>query len=212
MKKTCLFCVILVMIVLLSVPAFAAEESHQTEIIALCELPEISVVVPTTAEVFINPYQIPVTIESTTSTAQIVSTPACIENKSKVPMRVGVTVTGTVWENSSLLLSGLPTTGAGAIKRAFVYFEMQASDTATPPQSSWDAAYDAQKHLAVRDFELPERKMVTLSAAGGTKPFGAFRLSGDCSTAPIEAWTEEDGIDVKIVFTFTPLPTWTEIP
>lgn len=204
---------VLALMALLAAPAFAAgADGYRTEITALCELPEISVVVPATAQIFINPYQVPVSIASTESTAQIVSTPASIENKSKVPLQVSVTAVGTVWDGSSLFLTGASTGGTGVIKRAFLYFEMRASAAAVLPQSDWDAAYDAQKHLIVRDFEMPERKMAILSATGGTKPFGAFRITGDCSTAPREAWSEEDGVDVKIAFTFSPLPVWTEIP
>lgn len=214
MKKTCLFFVVLALLLSLTTPALAAGEGgSQTEITALCELPEISVVVPGSAEVFINPYQIPVTIGSTESTAQIVSTPACIENQSEVPVQVGVTAIAEDREgSSSLLLTSSSTGGTGVVKRAFVYFEIQASGTADPPQSIWDAEYDSSKHLAVRSFSLPERKLVTLSAADGACPFGAFRLAGDCTANPREPWTEADGINVKITFTFTPLPTWTEIP
>ena len=213
MKKIGLFCVVLALILSAVSPACAAgTDGGQTVITALCELPEISVVVPATAEGFINPYEMPVTIESGESTAQIISTPACIENQSEVPLRIGVTVTAKVWEGSSLFLSGTSTGGTGTLKRAFVYFEMQASDTAVPPDSIWDAEYDPAKHIIVRPFEMPEKKLAILSAADGDAPYGAFRLSGDCTASPREAWTEDDGIDVKIAFTFTALPTWTEIP
>lgn len=206
MKKTSLFCVALALALTLAAPAYASgSNGFQTEITALCELPEISVTVPATAEVFINPYELPVTIESTESTAQIVSTPACIENQSVVPLQVGVTAVGEVYEGSDLFLTSAPTGGTGVIKRVFVYFEIQASGTANPPQSVWDAEYDSTKHLAVRTFELPARKLVTLSAVDGDSRFGAFRLTGDCSANPRDPWTEGDGINVKIVFTFTPL-------
>lgn len=208
MKKSCLFCVILALMLSITVPALASDGGPQTEITALCLLPEISVIVPASAEVFINPYEIPIDIGSTASTAQIISTPVCIENRSEVPLDVGVTAVATEQEGSgSLLLAGSPTGGTGAIKRVFIYFEMQTSNTATPPQSIWDAEFDSAKHLVVRNFEMPARKMVTLSAVDGDSRFGAFRLAGDCSANPVvDPWTEEDGINVKISFTFTPLP------
>ena len=143
MKKIGLFCVVLALILSAVSPACAAgTDGGQTVITALCELPEISVVVPATAEGFINPYEMPVTIESGESTAQIISTPACIENQSEVPLRIGVTVTAKVWEGSSLFLSGTSTGGTGTLKRAFVYFEMQASDTAVPPDSIWASSHE----------------------------------------------------------------------
>lgn len=215
MKKQGLFCVVLALILSIASPAYAAEAGgNRTVITALCELPEISVVVPTSAEVFINPYELPIDIGSTASTAQIISTPVCIENKSEVPLSVGVTALAEEQEGSgSILLSGSPTGGTGAIKRVFVYFEIQASNTPNPPESIWDAEFDSTKHLVVRNYELPARKLVTLSAADGNSPFGVFRIAGDCSANPIaDPWTEADGINVKISFTFTALPTWTEIP
>lgn len=207
MKRSCLFCVMLSFLLTVPVPARAVGGNTQTTITALCELPEISVVVPATAEVFINPYEIPVDIGPTASTAQIVSTPVCIENRSEVPLDVGVTAFAEEREGSgSLLLTGFPTGGTGAIKRVFIYFEIQASDTADPPQTIWDEAFDPDKHLAVRNFELPARKLVTLSAVDGDHRFGVFRLTGDCAADPIaDPWTEDDGIHVKITFTFTPL-------
>lgn len=214
MKKLCLFCVVLALILSATAPAYAAgDDGSQTVITALCELPEISVVVPATAEVFINPYELPVTIGSTESTAQIVSTPVCIENRSRVPLQVSVAAIAEEREGSdSLLLTGTPTGGTGTIKRAFVYFEIQASSTATPTQSIWDTEFDSNKHLTVRNFSLPERKMVTLSSVNGNSRFGTFRLTGDCTKSPREPWTEKDGINVKITFSFKPLPLWTEAP
>lgn len=209
MKMQGLFCVVLALILSLASPAYATEaDGNRTVITALCELPEISVVVPTSAEVFINPYELPIDIGSTASTAQIISTPVCIENKSEVPLEVGVSAIAEEREgSSSLLLTGASTGGTGAIKRAFVYFEIQATNTADPPASIWDTDFNAEKHLVVRSFELPARKMVTLSAADGDTPYGAFRLTGDCSANPVVgSWTEADGITVKVTFTFTPLP------
>ena len=215
MKKTGLFCVVLALMLSVSAPAAAAGDAgNQTTITALCELPEISVVVPSTAEVLINPYEVPVDIGSIASTAQIISTPVCIENQSEVPISVGVSTLAEEKEGSgSILFSGVPTGGTGAIKRVFMYFEIHASDTANPPQSIWDAAFDSEKHLLVRNFSLPERKMATLSAAGEGKEYGVFRLAGDCSANPVaDPWTEADGVNVKISFSFKPLPAWTEIP
>lgn len=206
MKKSCLFCVMLSLLLTVPVPARAEGGNTQTTITALCELPEISVVVPSSAEVFINPYEIPVDIGSTASTAQIISTPVCIENRSVVPISVAVTAVAEADEGSSLLLTGSPTGGKGVIKRAFVYFEIQASNTSNPPQTIWDDAFDSDKHLVVRNFELPARKMVTLSAVDGDSRFGVFRLTGDCAANPVaDPWNEDDTIHVKISFTFTPL-------
>lgn len=199
MKKKLLLSTVLAL--LLSVPALASD--NFTTIDALCMVPDISVVVPTTAEVFINPYRMPITIEEQETTAQIVSTSATIENKSDVPISVTVTVTGTVNGGSDMTLSSTATGGTGTRKRAFVYFEIQASSGVG--QVAWDSEYDAEKHLVVRTSAKTRENIVTLDAADGANRFGAFRLTGDCTASPRAAWNENDSIDVEIAFTFTPL-------
>lgn len=206
MKKKHLLCLILGLLLSLAAPVYASGSQNSTRIEALCTLPDISVVVPSTAEVFINPYRLPVTVESDETTAQIVSAPACIENRSEVPVSVTVSVTGAVKEGSDLGLVSYPTEGVGTRKRAFVYFEMLASATENLPQSAWSGGYDAEKHLVVRAGVTKSKKnVVILSAADGAEPFGAFRLSGDCVVAPRGGWSEGDGLDVEIAFTFKPL-------
>ena len=212
MKKKVLLCVVLVL--LLSGTAFASGNQHNTEVDTRCNLPEVSVTVPSSAEVFINPYKLPITIESTETTAQIISTPACIENQSEVPISVSVTVTGTIKEESDMRLYSYSTQDpdlALTSKAAFVYFEMQAA--AGLNQASWDSEYDLDKHLVVRSGTSRLKKNIAVIAqADQPKHFGVFRLTGDCVPVPRYPWTEADGIEVEIAFTFAPLPVWTEVP
>lgn len=212
MKKQLLLCAILAL--LLSGTASASGDRYKTAVDTECNLPEISVTVPATAEVFINPYRIPVTIESDETTAQIVSTPAAIENKSEVPISVTATVTAAIKEDSNMRLSSLTTQDPEipmVSKTAFVYFEMQASSSAS--QVDWDSEYDMENHVVLRaGTSRVKRNIVTIAQADKPKHFGAFRLTGDCVAVPRVPWTEADGIDVTIAFTFTALPVWTEIP
>ena len=70
-----------------------------------------------------------------------------------------------------------------------------------------------EKHLTVRSGVSKTKKNIAVIAqADQPKHFGAFRLTGDCVPVPRKGWTEADGIDVEIAFTFNPLPVWTEIP
>lgn len=205
MKKYLLLCAILAL--LLSGTAFASGNQSSTAVDAQCNLPEISVVVPATAEVFINPYRIPITIESSETTAQIVSTPASIENQSEVPISVSVSITGALKEGSNMRLSTATTQDPESplsSKSAFVYFEMHAAPS--PDQTVWDSAYDAEKHHVVRiGASRIKKDMVIIDQADKPNHFGAFRLSGDCVAAPRSPWTEADGINVEIAFTFAPL-------
>lgn len=205
MKKYLLLCAILAL--LLSGTAFASGNQRSTAVDAQCDLPEISVVVPATAEVFINPYRIPITIESSETTAQIVSTPAAIENQSEVPIGVSVSLTGVLKEGSNMRLSTATTQDPEnpvSSKSAFVYFEMHAASG--PNQDVWDSAYDVEKHQVVHVGPSRTRKnMVVIDQADKPNHFGAFRLTGDCVAAPRSPWTEADGINVEITFTFSPL-------
>lgn len=204
MKKTLLLGVILAL--LLSAPASAGTNPFYSRIDALCNLPEISVTVPATSEIFINPYRLSIAVEADETSAQIITAPACIENKSQVPISVSVAATGTVNEGSNLRLVSTTTGGEGTKKQAFIYFEMKASDTSNPPVSFWDAEYNAEKHVIVRvGSGRIKKNIAVLSAVDGTERFGAFRLTGDCTATPYSGWTEDDGISVELTFTFTPL-------
>lgn len=205
MKKKLLLGVILVLLLSLTAPAYAAQNGCTTKIDTLCNLPEIQVTVPATAEVYINPFEIPVEIDGASITEQIVSTPASIENRSDVPLKVTVAVTGGIKAASSMrLVTSSTRGGTSRTKSAFVYFEIQASNSAS--SAVWDSTFNSTKHIVVRDGEgRPVKDVVTLDQAGKPNHFGVFRLTGDCVPTPRDAWTEDDGIDVKIAFTFTPL-------
>lgn len=204
MKKKLLLCMSLALLLSVSAPAFA---SGNTRIDALCNLPEISVIVPATAEVFINPYKLPLSIESDETTAQIVSTPACIENRSKVPISVTATLTCALKEGSDMRLYSTSTQDPDLTltsKGAFVYFEIQAASGLN--QVAWDSEYAMEKHQIVRlGTTRPKKNMAVIAQADQTNHFGVFRLTGDCVAFPKIPWTEADGIDVEIAFTFTPL-------
>lgn len=191
---------------LLTIPARAANDGFHTKFDVPCSMPEVKVSVPATGELLINPYAMAVNMEEDIVRDQIVSIPGCILNESPVPLQVDVTVTGAVKEGSDMALSSLTTKDSGSTKkRAFIYFEIKASDTEEPAASIWDGEYDVEKHLVVRAATRSKKNMVQLGAAEQKGCYGAFRLTGDCIAAPKNAWSEADGIDVEIVFTFTPL-------
>lgn len=211
-----LLCVILTLILLFSAqPAAAAETGNHrsTTITADCRLPNIHVTVPTSGTVYLNPLKLPVSIgDIEVDDEQIISTPACIANMSDAPLQVDVTVTGAVKTDSTMSLAVSPTKGKGTSKSAFVYFEIQASDSEDPDDVEWASAYDKSKHVAVIEgVPITKKDIVRLSAKtlddevadGGYAP---FRLSGDAVETPDEAWTKKDGIIVTVAFTFTPLP------
>ena len=182
--------------------AFALKQAV-THIDALCQVPDVSVKVPSTGDVFINPYKMDVTVNATETDAQIVSTPAAIENESPVPIQVTATATGKVKEGSDMGFSTAPTEGIGTRKKAFLYFEIVATDSID--NAVWADGYDTNKHLAIRAATRTKKNIVTLSESGKAGSVGAFRLAGDCAITPKVPWSDDDGLEVEIAFTFKPM-------
>lgn len=194
-----------VLILATTFPAYASDENgkYSTEIEAECTLPEIVVTLPSTGQIYFNPYKLPVEIDGENTKEQIISEPVSIENESEVPLNVAVTVVGKVKDGSDMALSTTSTQGIGTKKKAFLYFEIKA--VSNPDQVSWDSEYDADKHLIVRTIAKTKKNMVTIGAVDQSNHYGVFRLTGDCVSFPKQGWAETDGIEVEIAFTFTPL-------
>lgn len=201
-KRLCAYLTLLLLSGCFILPAKAGSR-YSTTINAICQLPEIVVTVPATAEVFINPYKMPVAVGSSETPAQIVSTPAAIENKSKVPLRVTATINSIIDPEANMRLSSSSTQGANSGKYAFIYFEMHA--VSDPDQVAWDSEFNREKHILVLGGESRPQDMIILDQADKPNHFGAFRITGDCTLDPRIPWTEHDKLDVSITFTFTPL-------
>lgn len=209
-KKVIAFCMAVLMLVLAS-PALAEGTNTKTKIDATTLVPEIIVVtVPTNANVVINPYELPVEINHESVTDQIITTPVSLWNQSAAPIKVSVAVGCKVKEGSNLYMVPYSTKQSPTtIKRVFAYFEIQP--TSDPDRVSWDSEYDSSKHLVVRDG-MSRKNIVTLDAGDANAPssnkcYGAFRLTGDCVSNPKNEWTEQDGIDVVLTFSFALAPT-----
>lgn len=218
MKRKRLLCAVMALVLLFSAnPAALASNagnSRSTVIsVSKVRLPVIQVLIPTTGKVYVNPFKIPITIGSNDeeSDDQIVSLPSSIVNNSEVPVDVDITVLGSVKEGSDMHLVTSPTRGSGTAKNAFVYFEVQQADTEDLDDVTWDPAYDSSKHVVVvegvvqnypRTLTLPPRTLEGEIAPGGYAP---FRLTGDAVKTPTVPWTNKDGINVIITYSFTPL-------
>ncbi len=214
MKRKVLLCVLTVLTLFCSTrPAAALLSNERSTVIGGdTRLPVIRVLVPTRAEVYINPYQLPVEIDGETRREPILCTPAVIASASDIPLKVSVTVTGTVKEESDMTLAAAPTGGAGTTKSAFVYFEIVQSNSDEVINSLWAGAYDPANHIRiVADVPQTRTDIMTLPpmtkdneiARGG---YAQFRLTGDAVWKPTSEWTTKDGINVIVAFTFTPVP------
>ena len=222
MKRKRLLCAILALVLLFAAQpaALAAEVSNKrtTNLIALTRLPVVQVTVPTSGIVYINPMNFSVSIGSWTTSAEIISKPATIANKSDAPIVVDVTVTGSVKPESNMKLVSAPTGGAGTEKEAFIYFEIVKSNESNPEYAKWSKTYDPEKHIALVDGVPQTRKgiitlpPVTLDGYIATYGYAPFRLTGDVVKNPTNMWNKLDGIIVTVAFTFTPIPYDSYVP
>ncbi len=214
MKRKVLLCALAALILLCSTRPAAALLSNERSTVIESEtrMPIINVIVPSSAEVYINPFQLPVDIDGESRREQIVCTPALIASASDIPLKVSVTVTGTVKPGSDMTLAASPTGGTGTTKSAFVYFEIVQTNSDYISRYIWAAAYDPTRHIAVVPgtpqtktdlLTLPPLNKYGEIAKGGYAP---FRLTGDAVRNPTSEWNEKDGINVTIAFTFDPVP------
>lgn len=211
MKKRFMLCLFAAMLLFLLPVSAQASNTSSTFITAEPYIPDIKieVVVPASGDVYINPYWLPLRVGASIENKQIISNTLAIENLSEVPLSVSVEVTGSI--RGDLRLASESTAGEETtVKRAFMYFEIQA--VTNPNSVAWSNAYNEDKHILIRESTRIKKNIITLGAADQAKRYGAFRISGDCVQNPREAWTEYDGVDIDVAFTFSPLPVGTTIP
>lgn len=210
----------------LAAPAFA---SGTTTITGKYEDIEIAVMVPTTGEAQINPYGLPVKLDTTNSISgeQVVTKPLAIANKSSVDLSVSATVTAEA--KGSLMLATTAPTASLKTKSAFIYLQMKhsamtnadldAADTGVSgfkankinaEAAAWSQAYSATKDLVLNGTkESTKENMIVLAKADSsgeiqTNGVGLFRLAGQVVASPTEAWAEADGFSAAVAFTFRP--------
>lgn len=214
MKKLLSLCLMTVLLWSMTGTAQAQMPVHgETVVTADAYLPDIAidVSVPISGEIQINPYRFPVKIGPTVQNDQIVSGTFSIENRSVVPLRVNVEVIAEVKRESDMRLRSESTAGQDIVmKDAFIYFEFKTVSSLGSVE--WADEFDEGQHIVVREFQGIRKNFAIIGAADQEKHYGAFRLTGDCVENPREPWTEQDGINVEIIFTFLPLPVGTEIP
>lgn len=188
--------------------------SSETEISGTTEVPTIKITVPTTGGVVINPYRMEVNMTSSGGGAkdkdQILSAVQAIANESNVAIKVNATVTGEAPGESKAVFATAPLKGTETTKSVFLYLEVIAGDKVTYDKSNskftkteWADAYDAKATNMVPvsggNKSTTKAGVATIAAKGASDPsYAAFRLSGTAATAPTEAWTTTDKVNVTI--------------
>lgn len=220
-----------VMALSLSATALAEETDlvQSTEIEGSTQTPTISISVPVSGDVILNPYKMSVDVSadqdgSELVTSQIISAPEYIKNKTDVALSVSATVTGKVAGEAVFATASTQSGKAVTTKSAFVYLEVidagagadadATAPTTVPTDADW-AAYDAKaaNQILLAAKAVSKANMLTVPAvADASSSFIAYRLAGDAASSPTKAWTEADTVSATIAFTFTPTVAATPAP
>lgn len=201
----------------LSATAFAAgtsvtdlSEGAELELTSVTKGATIEVVVPTSATVALNPYEMNVKLANgklendTAKGAQVISPIYKIENKSTLPIDVGVAVTATA-EGVTLLTSGTTIPSTDTAKSAIVqmkYLVGQPSATeltALPSGTATTLTLDTAN-------KVEGSKVVTMAVPDETTPTTSnlyFTFDGKLNKKAATAWSADDTIGATIAFTFT---------
>lgn len=214
MKKKLLSVIMAVaMIASLAVPAFATGSGgavdknmdYSTE----TKTPTVTVTMPTSPQIFLNPYGMTVSVNSVDYSSQIVNPVQYIKNETAAPLKVGLKATATVAGETNLVAR--PCTGRETTKNAFLMVELaQAANNNTEP--TWIAKMDDTDTINERAYP----QIIPLTGEGKTnaailsvdKPttenYIAVKVLGNLAGSPTGGWTQADTANIALVFTFTP--------
>jgi hypothetical protein len=220
------------MVASMAIPAFADSTNTSTTVSGAYQEVPISVTVPQTGTVQINPYGLPVeytksansTKAAKVSGQQIVTQPLYISNEGDVALDISVSVTTTV--TGPTLVTSKPADNE-TDKKVYLNLEMKQSANKSLDETGKDKIIDefaadatwtdaASLNLVAGATPAAKDNMATLAAAkvtgtGSDKvvTYNAgsivlFRLAGNVTTKPTTAWATTDTISSVIAFTFTP--------
>lgn len=189
-------------------PALLPPENAAAE-----EPPVINVLVPSTGQIVINPYRLPVELDGQTSNDQIVSEQLILQNLSVVPVSVSASVTGTVPPGSGVSFAAVPPAPDSPVKEIYLFAEFQPlSDLFFQP--AWNGQYseDSANQLLVSSWSTRKDNVLRLEASGAAYSFGAMRLFGSAAVSPMVPWQAGDDIQASFVFSFTPVVEVSDVP
>ena len=192
--------------------------------------PIIKVTVPTTVDVFLNPYNLKVDVSedgdgSETSSDPVVTVTQFLISESNVALAVSATVSGVVDVDSGLKLVDTAPTTYDEDKNAYLYLQVVAAGAYDSGESKFAApsdwgTFNMSTNPVVGTEEVTVENMYTIPAAEfetdlttvKTPTAAAFRLFGAVAPSPTTPWTAADSVTVTIVFTFTPVAGTTTAP
>lgn len=190
---------------------------------ATLNLPTISVTVPTTADIVINPFQMEYDIdEDNSSSSQIICVPQEIVNESNVAIAVNVADLTAKDVTDGILISTTALTDKITTKSAFLYLEVIEDKEGTKFADAYNSKAANQVVIPyVKADDTKTKKgakdaVVVLGAkptdGDGTKALFAIngsvvanptKVNEDKSVSPAP-WEATDTLSISFKFTFTP--------
>lgn len=175
-------------------------EGTQIEIEGTTQTATIKVIVPTQADIVLNPYGLDYNIEGVTQPVQdqLISAPQHIKNESNLPIKVSTKVTASI---SGATLVNAQVADNETAKEVHLEFGLKAVDDDSATVLPNDA--DSKPVTADTPAEWKDGDAISLAKGGtATGTCLIFGFTGDATSNPTEAWTAEDIITATIAFTF----------
>jgi hypothetical protein len=200
----------------LAVPAFAATTSNTTKITGNYQAVTIDVTVPTTGTAIINPYGLPVviyskTVDSTTTeykvdSAQIVTKPLAIMNRTDVDLDVNISYTASVTGTFTFAAAPIEKVAEDTKNEGFVYLaiesatDLKGADTGDSPAVTEEKIAESYSKVEWTEYNattvpdnvlalkatttaISKAKMSTLTAATMSETDGKFSEYAEGSIA-----------------------------
>jgi hypothetical protein len=175
------------------------------EVTSDIKTPTISITVPGSTTVGLNPYKLEYEIDSAKYTDQIASVEQTITNASDVPVTVGATVSAKLGDNSTASLATKAVSATETKKSIFTYLEVKEKakeDDEAAFASSYATSNTNQVVFAAK--ETTKTGLATLTADGGAACYAGFKVFGSMTATPTVAWNSNDTVAFTIKFTFNP--------
>lgn len=179
------------------------ETGATTNITTTTNVPTINVIIPQSGTATLNPYKLTVTLpDSKTSTDQIISATQFVESTSTVALKVSVKAVAT--PASGITMATKSITDKITDKQVYMYLNTAVlNDQASAPTTVAFPAFAKTSAAVLATGEGGLLSNVLLGAAStGKTSYLAFRLEGDMTPAPVEAWAATDTVGVALTFSF----------
>lgn len=186
-------------------PNEAGIYSQDVTVDTTVKVPTISVDVPTSASIAINPYNLKYDVDGTEYTDSIVSVEQTIKNESDVAISVGATAEAAASTGSEVVLATAALKGTETTKSVFAYLELAPKADESTAGTYNDAYNSKTASQLVLGKKATKSDMITLEAGDTTPTYAGFKVIGSAASKPAKAWTTNDTVDVTLTFNITPV-------